>query len=267
MLFRPHCTSDLPAHSLYLADLGFFRLERLHQIAEQQAFFLSRLQNQTTVFDADGTRWDDLSQLLATQASSVDLEVTLGVHQRLPARLIAVRVPQEVADQRRRRMRAEARRRGKSVSARVLALADWTIFITNAPVTRLPLEAVVVLARARWQIELLFKLWKSHGRIDQSRSSNPWRVICDLYAKLLAMIVQHWIWLISLWDYPDRSLSKAAQTVQKYALQLAGGLWSQARTIETLQTIARCLAKGCRMNQRKKHPNTYQLLLALTELP
>ena len=91
-------------------------------------------------------------------------------------------------------------------------------------------------------------------------------MICDVYAKLLAMLVQHWIWLISLWDYPDRSLTKAAQTVQKYAMQLAGGLWSQTRTIETLETIARCLAAGCRMNLRKKHPNTYQLLLAATEL-
>jgi hypothetical protein len=252
---------------LYLADLGFFRLERLHQIAQQDGFFLSRLQAQTTVFTADGTRWDDLVALLATQAASVDLPVTLGVRLRLPARLLAVRVPQEVADQRRRRVRAEARRRGQTVSARVLALADWTIFITNAPVTRLPLEAVLVVARARWQIELLFKLWKSHGRIDESRSGKPWRVICDVYAKLLAMLVQQWIWLISLWDYPDRSLTKAAQTVQKYALQLAGGLWSHQRTLETLETIARCLAKGCRMNRRKKHPNTYQLLLAVMELP
>jgi len=118
-----------------------------------------------------------------------------------------------------------------------------------------------------YTIELLFKLWKSHGRIDESRSGKPWRVICDVYAKLLAMIVQQWIWLISLWDYPDRSLTKAAQTVQKYALQLAGGLWSHQRTLETLETIARCLSKGCRMNPRKKHPNTYQLLLAVMELP
>jgi len=262
-----HTATTLPPGSLYLADLGFFRLERLHQIAHQDGFFLSRLQAQTTVFTADGTRWDDLLALLATQAASVDLPVTLGVRLRLPARLLAVRVPQEVADQRRRRVRAEARRRGQTVSARHLALADWTIFITNAPATRLPLEAVLVVARARWQIELLFKLWKSHGRIDESRSGKPWRVICDVYAKLLAMLVQQWIWLISLWDYPDRSLTKAAQTVQKYALQLAGGLWSHQRTLETLETIARCLAKGCRMNRRKKHPNTFQLLLAVMEPP
>jgi hypothetical protein len=258
--------TSLPPGALYLADLGYFSLDRLQQLNQQQAYFLSRLHGQATVFDAAGTRWDDLGALLARHEAQVDLPVTLGVNQRLPARLVAVRVPQAVADERRRKLRAEARHKGHAVSARRLALAAWTIFITNAPAEVLPLAAVLVLARARWQIELLFKLWKSQGRIDESRSRKPWRVLCDVYAKLLAMIVQHWVWLTSLWGYPDRSLVKAAQTVQKYALQLVSGLWSHLRTIETLTLIARCLPKGCRMNRRKQHPNTYQLLLALTDV-
>jgi Transposase DDE domain len=264
-----HPITSLPADSLYLVDLGFFSLERLQQIVAQQAFFLSRLQAQTTVFTADGERWDDLAALVTQHDTGavIDLPITLGVRHRLNARLIAVRVPQEVADQRRRRLRAEAARRGQTVSASRLALAAWTIFITNAPAARLAGAAVLVVARARWQIELLFKLWKSQGRIDESRSGKPWRVICDVYAKVLAMVVSQWTWLLSVWGYPDRSLTKAVQTVQKYALQLATGLWSQTRTRETLETIARTLAKGCRMNSRKKHPNTYQLLLAVTELP
>jgi hypothetical protein len=258
--------TELPAGALYLADLGYFSLERLHGLAQQHSYFLTRLQAQTTVFTADDVRWDDVTALLSSQDARVDLPVTLGVRQRLPARLLAVRVPQEVADQRRRRLRAEAQRKGQTVSARRLALAAWTLFITNAPAERLSVEAALVLGRTRWQIELLFKLWKSHGHIDESRSEKPWRVMCDVYAKLLAMVVQHWIWLTSIWDYPDRSLVKAAQTVQKYALQLAGGLWSYQRTLETLEMIARCIAAGCRLNPRKKHPNTYQLLEAVSEI-
>ena len=79
------------------------------------------------------------------------------------------------------------------------------------------------------------------------------------------MIVQHWAWLLSLWGYPDRSLAKAVKTVQKYALQLVSGLWSQEYTRETLTIMSRCLTQGCRMNRRRKQPNTYQLLLAVTE--
>lgn len=259
--------STLPPGALFLADLGYFSLTRLNELAEQNSYFLSRLQARTTVFGADGVRWDDVTEVLAKQGAEVDLPVTVGVQQRLSARLLAAGVPQEVADQRRRRLRAEAKRKGQTVSARRLALAAWTIFITNVPRERLSVAAAVVMGRTRWQIEVLFKVWKSHGHIDQSRSEKPWRVLCDVYAKLLAMVVQHWVWLTSIWDYPDRSLVKAAKTVQKYALQLAGGLWNRLCIIETLETMARCMVVGCRMNPRKKHPNTYQLLEAALENP
>ena len=87
-----------------------------------------------------------------------------------------MRVPQDVADTRRRCLRAAARAKGRQVSATRLALAAWTIFVTNVPVERLTLREALVLGRMRWQIELLFKLWKSHGRVDESRSTKPWRI-------------------------------------------------------------------------------------------
>lgn len=158
-----------------------------------------------------------------------------------------MRLPQEVADQRRRKLREEARNKGRQVSARRLGLAAWVIFITNAPTELVSLEAGMVLGRVRWQIELLFKLCKSHGHIDESRSTKPWRVLCDVYAKLLAMLLQHWMTLINLWGYPDRSLVKAAKTVAKYAVQIATSLWSRERTTETLETISRCVSAGCRL--------------------
>lgn len=118
--------AEIGSGALYLADLGFYGLRRLRSLAEQQAYFLTRLQSQTSVFTEDGQRWEDLGALLATfgEQTKVDLDVTLGVHERLPARLVAVRAPQEVVDQRRRRLRAEAARRGRNVSARQLALAE-----------------------------------------------------------------------------------------------------------------------------------------------
>ena len=68
-----------------------------------------------------------------------------------------------------------------------------------------------MLARVRWQVELLFKLWKSHNRIDEWRTGKPWRVLCEVYAKLLAVIVQHWLTLVGCWQRPERSLVRAAQ--------------------------------------------------------
>ena len=157
-----------------------------------------------------------------------------------------------------------ARAKGRQVSATRLALAAWTLFVTNVPAERLTLREALVLGRMRWQSELLFKWWKSPGRVDESRSTQPWRILCEVYAKLLAMLVQHWVFLVSFWAYPDRSLTKAAQTVQKHALHLASAFTSVRRLGQTLRTVKRCLAAGCRMNRRKQHPNTYQLLLDAT---
>jgi len=72
------------------------------------------------------------------------------------------------------------------------------------------------------------------------------------------------VFLVSCWAYPDRSLTKAAQTVQKHALPLASAFANVKRLVAALLTVKRCLAAGCRMNRRKKHPNPYQLLLDAT---
>jgi len=144
-----------------------------------------------------------------------------------------------------------------------------TLLVTNAPTSLLALPEALVLLRARWQVELLFKLWKSHGHVDESRSAKPWHVLCDVLAKLLAMVVQHWLLLTGCWTYPDRSLTKAAHTVRAHALHLASTLTCPLLLARALDLIHRCLAAGCRLNPRNKHPNTYQFLLdpSLAGLP
>lgn len=259
----------LPAGSLRLADLGYWSLDELEMLHDSQVFWLSRLQTTTAVYDAAGQRHDVLALLEAQRSVLVDVPIKLGVTHQLSARLLAIKVPQEVADQRRRRLRADARRKGTAVSATRLALAGWTILVSNVPPEVLTVHEALVLARTRWQLELLFKLWKSQGCIDESRSSKPWRVLCEVYAKLLAMVVQHWLFLVSCWRYPDRSLMKAAQTAgapwAKHAFHLASTFVDTPDLSRAIATIQRCLAAGCRMNRRKKAPNTFQLLLELSD--
>ena len=135
--------------------------------------------------------------------------------------------------------------------------------MTNVPVELLSLDEALVLARVRWQIELLFKLWKQHGYIDEWRSKKPWAILCEVYAKLIAMVFQHWLLVISCWNYPDRSLVKAAQTVRTFTPLLTSALSGLSDLSATLERFQDILQHGCRINPRNKHPNTYQRLLAL----
>jgi hypothetical protein len=120
----------------------------------------------------------------------------------------------------------------------------------------------VAADRLSWQIALRFKRWKSAGVIVDWRSTHPWRILCERYAKLSAMVMQHWVVLASCWRVPTRRWVKAAQTIRADAILVASALAGLAELSHVLEHLCQCLAVGCRRNPRKAAPNTYQLLLA-----
>ena len=98
------------------------------------------------------------------------------------------------------------------------------MLVTNIPPNRLAVKQAMILVRVRWQIELLFKLWKSHGQIESWRIEKPWQILCEVCVKLIAMIIQHWILLTHSCHYPGRSLTKAVEVIAKYALYIAAAV-------------------------------------------
>lgn len=259
--------APLPPGALRLADLGYFDQDVLAETDAQEVYFLSHLQAATALYDQEGQRLKLEEALPQTPSEAVDRPVQLGARRRLPVRLLAVRVPAAVAAERRRRVKADAKRRGKAASQARLGLADWTVLVTNVPVELLSVAEALVLVRIRWQVELLFKLWKRDGQIDEWRSKRPWRILCEVYAKLIAMVVQHWMLLVSCWGRVDRSLVKAAQTVRASVVLVSSALAGVLDLTEALAQMQRTIALGCRMNRRQQQPNTYQLLLDLHPTP
>lgn len=252
----------IPAQALRLADLGFFNLERFAQISASGGLWFSRLQCTTKIITAEQVEWE-LEQLLAQQQGNrFDAWVELGQQQRLRGRLIALRVRQEVADNRRRKLHAAARHKGQAVSPRRLAAADWNVYVTNVEAEQLSAEEAVVLAGVRWQIELMFKLWKSHGEVDNlAASTNKWRVLSEVYGKLIAMMLTHWLLVASSWGGLAWSIVGAAKAVRQYAGLLSS--WQQEEELVCAITlISRVIRATCRLTKRKRHPLTYQLLLA-----
>lgn len=252
--------------TLRLADLGFFSLDRFKELNDQGVYWLTRVQPGTIIYDADKTA-SGVADFLSRQAGAVvDISVALGVHHRLPGRLIAVRVPEAVAEKRRARMRKRQSRKGRRYEGTdAWVLAEWTVYATNVPVELLSVEEALVLGRCRWQIELLWKLWKSEGRIDESRSGKPWRILTEVYAKLLGMVVQHWVLLTSCWSFADRSLRKASSMIRAQALNLAIVLPHRHLVRQTLQTLERLLRRGSRVGKRNHRPPNHELLRSLTE--
>jgi hypothetical protein len=249
--------------ALYLRDLGYFSLDWFRKLADGGASWIARWQQGTTVFDADGRPLELLESLREHKgAGPIEVPIALGAVERLACRLIALRVPQEVADRRRQKAYEKAQKHGRTPSREHLAWCDWTLFVTNCPAELLTWKEAVVLYRARWQVELMFKLWKSHNHLAASRAE--WTAAERMgmfWAKLIAVVVQHGLLLMAIWSDPRRSAWKAAGVIRQWIVSLTGALEDIEQLIRTLEQMAATIAAVARQKLRKKHPASFQLLL------
>lgn len=256
----------LQAGEVVLRDLGYFNLKTFADVGKRGAYWVSYCKQGTGMTTPTGAGLNLPKLLPKTAGDSLDMRICLGQEDRLAVRLVAVRLPAALARKRRKHLREIARRKQQSVSERALKLAAWLIVVTNIPATLLSVEEVCVLLGCRWQIERLFRLWKEDGRLDEWRSAKPWHILCEVYAKLIAGVLQHWLILVSLWAFPDRALHQACKTIRQHVYWLASVLPDESACSLMLARLCRTLRAGCRMGRSSKSPHTYERLLAF-ELP
>lgn len=269
---------------LYHVDAGYFTLAEMRAHGKAGCYWLTAANAGTLLIDEHGQCWSLVSFLGAQRGDEVDVQVVLGKRERLPGRLIARRVSPEQAERRRksatrevagkpkgvqrpnvRKRRAAGdkrqrpRKRKKTSKAR-LQLLGWTILITKVPQAMLSIDEALVLARCRWQIELCWKLWKQGEKVDTWRSAKPYRILTEIYAKLLGCLITHWLTLLECWQAPNRSMVKARQVVQWMAPLLALGVAGVTPLEAMVQRTSHTMASGCTVNARRKRPAAYQLV-------
>jgi Transposase DDE domain len=134
----------------------------------------------------------------------------------------------EARQKRQSRLKEQARRDQRPLSQAQLDLAEWTIYLTNIP--DLTFAMAFILARTRWQIELLFKLWKSHAKIATSRSADPIRQQVEGYARLLGVLIAHWMLLVS-GCHADCLSPVDALRILRAQIPLAFQLWQEFNSL------------------------------------
>ncbi|KPV48524.1 hypothetical protein SE17_37605 [Kouleothrix aurantiaca] len=146
------------------------------------------------------------------------------------------------------------------LSAQTRALCEGEVLVSNVESSRLRGAEAWVLFRVRWQIELLFKLWKQHGRLDESRGQVPNRILAELYAKFIGLLVQHWLLLAGCWDLPNRSLVKGARVVRAWTERWIRVIHHPRRLAQVLKELLAAIRRASRQTMRRKEPNTWQRL-------
>jgi hypothetical protein len=248
---------DVPlAGSLRLADLGYFDGQIFENLGAAGAYWISPWRTEVTISDLDKQPLK-LVPFLEKHGPVFDGSVRYGAEMRV-CRMIAWRLPPEVGERRRRKMIEQAKKKGRTPSPQRLDRCAWAILITNLPAEKLSMDEARVLYRSRWQIELLFKRWKSQGRIGELTSGSYIRCMVQLWSRLLAAIVQQWMHC-GVWGRVDISLKKLWDTVSAWAITLAGQWRDPERLEEQVKKILATVACAASQNKRKSS-STFEML-------
>lgn len=252
------------AGSLQLFDLGYFKQERLADIAKAEAYFVSRYQSQTALYEPQTGEQLVLARLLTSSSGcQVTCNGLLGRKTRLPVRLVARRLSEKEAAERRRQAKKKAREQKKACTKDYLALLGWVILVTNLPEDAYPAALIFELYGVRWQIELIFKTWKSRLHIAQIGAWRATRVLCQLYALLIACVLCHqWTSAYRWGEQGEFSVTQMIQTLQAYIPDMRRCIARHWRGIRQLfKQIEEDFRRFSHKGKRKKSPSTLQTLM------
>lgn len=193
---------------LYIRDLGYITPIYLKAVIEKRAYFLNRMPPQALLhaLDNESIRWKNIKKKIEkTGAKALDMDILLYERNPVKCRLVI----EPVADtEYRRRLKAahhSAKKHGVGITYEHKIRCRYNAFITNVSREILPLEKIRTIYHLRWQIELVFKTWKSTFEIHKTKKVKTDRMECQLLAKLL--------WVLLNW----RLFQCSNQHVKKYS--------------------------------------------------
>ena len=263
-------SQPLPEGSLQLADLAYFSLDEFEKLTENGIYWISRLKANSYLADETGERLALEKMLTETQTENTFIvkRIRIGKRKQLSAYLIAQRLTEAEANKRRRYIRYRAKRKCQTPSKTRLRLAGWNLYITNIEAHQLTPKQICVIVGIRWQIELMFKGFKSIGKLQDSTSEKPYRILSEIYAKLIALLIQHTIMLGAGYRHIQQSFIKTAKYIAGYARLLTVSFHhSKTALHETLKNIKLAFQKGGSFQKSTGKNTTFRRLKDATENP
>ena len=212
----PFCHQDAPNSlatiektqkgDLIIRDLAYLNLDFLEQLDYiQQAFYLFRAHPNIYIYEKKQGHYVKIdfteitSYMKKYNITNMEKEVYLGQKKKLKTRLIIYLLPEDqIARKLRKAKKRNKKDKRKTLSKEYKARASLNLFVTNMSHQQIPMEHVWYIYKMRWQIELMFKIWKSLCHIEKVKKVNRYRLECYIYAKLM-LIVFGWqmIWVVA----------------------------------------------------------------------
>ncbi|CAD5273032.1 MULTISPECIES: IS4 family transposase [unclassified Imperialibacter] len=213
----------VPPKTLLLRDLGYFPPKAFEELSSKGIYFISRAKSQWNFYTLKGGEYSLLStasiiSLLKDQKEKyLDMEVYVGQKACMKVRLVANLLTEE---QKQKRLKNKSARRKLGPDA--LEAIGINLFVTNVESEKCTASQVYDLYSLRWQVELVFKTWKSVMKLHKIHPMNATRLECIILIKLL-WVMLNWTFLNHLkrLTQMDLSFHKLVTTLQGRSKSLA----------------------------------------------
>lgn len=181
---------------LLIRDLGYVTTTYLKSVIKNEAYFLNRIPSQVHVYDDKAKHkkidFDKVyKKMRKYNLPYLELDVTMGEKARIPCRLIVFLNKESTYKSRLKRTMKNTKSIGCKVSKEQKTKSRLDIYITNTKKEMIKPESIKSIYSLRWQIELVFKAWKSLCKIDKIKKVKIHRFECMLLAGL--------IWILANW--------------------------------------------------------------------
>lgn len=214
---------------LHIRDLGYITHTYLASCIKKQAYFLNRMPAQINICDTkkEKINWAKIDgKFRKTDVQALDINVSIYKKNPLACRMIVVRVSDEEYRNRLKQAEKSAKSHGVGVSKEHKIRCRYNLYITNVEGKILPVEKIRKTYSLRWQIELVFKTWKSFFQINQVKKVKKERLECQLLAKLL-WILLNWSLFRTCNQYVQKENPEMGVSVLKFfkrCLSFSGSL-------------------------------------------
>ena len=263
---------NINKNDLIIRDLGYFVLSVLSAIILKGAYFLSRFDFHCNAYETEDTKEaidfvKIQTYLKKYNLQSIEKKVFIGFKERLPVRMVIELLPDIEVEKRLRKLKQKESRKSCQYTKELKSRISLNVYLTNIPAEILPVEKVRSLYRLRWQIELVFKVWKSIGKINLVKDVKIERFETMFYARLILMLLY---WLIfsriknNLWHYEKKYLSifKTFKTLidntKEIKLALKQGF---TEVEELLQTLINIICKKDILSKKKNNIPSVEIML------
>lgn len=258
---------------LCLRDRGYYSADNLKEIDRKGAYYISKVPANATlkVWREDQGDWEKIDPVALVEhlksGETIDFPYAkVGSRKKhlFQTRLVIQRLSD---DQIIKRHQSLHKKRQKGKSSQSAKHQDFVqVLVTNVTQKMVGSQTLYDLYSLRWQVELMFKSWKSHFEIDHHKDIKDERTECHIYGTLIRILLTNLLAYKcrNLLFHRDKleaseykSMGFAKETLKPMAHALAQ---KKASILSILITLYENVYRNGLKDHRHRHKSPYDIL-------